>query len=171
MTAEPDIVQILKEEEKLRKLRSNTSVTKHNIEQKYQIIMPQSEQLYRTMIERSSLGIFTVDTRGVVTSFNETFIKMTGYSRDELVGKNISHFPTLRKRDIPKYLKMFKSIINGDVPKPFEFKWVNKEGTLCTGELSISLIKINNKVDGIQAIINDISVTKETKSKKRGFRL
>jgi PAS domain S-box-containing protein len=166
MTSEPEIVRILKKEEKLRKLRSNTSFTKHNQEQKNLLtINHQYEQLYQNIIEKSPLGIFIVDTRGVVTSFNETFIKMTGYSRDELVDKNISHFPTLRKRDIPKYTKMFKSIINGDVPKPFEFKWVNKEGTLCTGQLSINLIKINNKVEGIQAIINDISVSKETKSK------
>ena len=141
---------------------------KYNLEQKnVQAKISQSEQLYRSMVERAPLGIFTVNTRGVVTSCNEAFIKMAGYSRDELVGKHIAHFPTLLKREAPKYLKMFKSIINGDVPKPFEFNWVNKEGTICSGELFISLIKINNKITGIQAIIKDISDTKKAEVKQK----
>jgi PAS domain S-box-containing protein len=139
---------------------------KHILEQKNaQTMLSQSEQLYRTMIERAPLGIFTVDTRGVVTSCNEAFIKMTGYSRDDLVGKNIAHFPTMRKRDIPKYMKMFKSIIDGDVPRPFEFYWIRKEGTICEGELYINLININNKIAGIQAIIRDITETKDVEGK------
>ncbi|MFX0185829.1 MAG: PAS domain S-box protein [Candidatus Hodarchaeota archaeon] len=137
---------------------------KYILEQKNaQAMLSQSEKLYRTMIERAPLGIFTVDTRGVVTSCNEAFIKMAGYSRDDLVGKNIAHFPTIRKRDKPKYMKMFKSIINGDVPKPFEFYWTHKGGTQRAGELYISLIRINNKITGIQAIIRDITETKEVK--------
>jgi PAS domain S-box-containing protein len=132
-----------------------------------QVKISQSEQLYRSMVERAPLGIFTVDTRGVVTSCNEAFIKMAGYPQEELVGKNIVYFPTLRKRDMPKYLKMFKSILKGDVPKPFEFYWVTKKGDLCTGELFISLIKINNKITGIQAVIRDISETKNAMVKQK----
>ena len=141
---------------------------KHVLEKKNtQAILSKSEQIHRTMIEKAPLGIFSVDTRGIVTSCNEAFIKMAGYSKDELEGKNVANFPTLRKRDIPKYMKMFKSILSGDIPKPFKFNWVNKSGTFCTGELFISLIKIENKITGIQAIIKDISETQETKNKLR----
>jgi PAS domain S-box-containing protein len=138
----------------------------HVFEQKKtQEILSKSEQMHRAMIENSPLGIFTVDINGVVSSCNEAFIKMAGYSKDELIGKNVINFPTLRKRDIPKYMKMFKSIISGEVPRPFRFNWVNKSGALCTGELFVSLIKINNKINGIQAIINDITEPQETKVK------
>jgi len=141
---------------------------KHVIDQKnIQAMLSKSEQMHRAMIEKAPLGIFTVDTKGIVTSCNEAFIKMAGYSKDELVGKNIVHFPTIQKKDIPKYLKLFRSIISGNVPKPFKFNWVNKEGSLCTGELFISLIKIDNKIAGIQAIIKDISETQEAKIKLR----
>jgi len=139
---------------------------KHNLEQKNaEVKLAESEQLYRSMIERTPLGIFTVDTKGIVTSCNETFVKIAGYSQNELVGKNIAQFPTLRKRELPKYLNVFKSIIKGNIPEPFEFHWVHKDGTLCVGELHISLIKTNDKITGIQAIIRDLSESKETKSK------
>jgi len=141
---------------------------KHIIDKKNtEKILSESEQIHRTMKQKSPLGIFTVNTKGIVTSCNEAFIKMAGYSREELVGKNIVNFPTLRKREIPKYLKIFKSIIKGEVPKPFKFNWINKSGIVCTGELFISLIKIDNKITGIQAIIKDISETQETKAKLR----
>ena len=139
---------------------------KHNLERKnVEVKLAESEQLYRSMIERTPLGIFTVDTKGIVTSCNETFVKMAGYSKNELVGKNIAQFPTLRKRELPEYLNMFKSIIKGNIPKPFQFHWIHKDGTLCVGELYISLIKTNDKITGIQAIIRDLSESKETMSK------
>jgi len=140
----------------------------HILEQdSIQDIISQSEQMYRSMIEKAPLGIFTVNTRGVVTSCNDAFIKMAGFSRDELVGKNVVNFPTLIKKDIPKYMKIFKSIIGGEVPKPFKFNWKNKSGDICTGELFISLIKVDNKVAGIQAIIKDLSETQEAKLRLR----
>ncbi|KYK20770.1 hypothetical protein AYK21_05545 [Thermoplasmatales archaeon SG8-52-2] len=140
----------------------------HIIEQEsIQDIISQSEQMYRSMIETAPLGIFTVNTRGIVTSCNNAFIKMAGYSRDELVGKNVAHFPTLIKKDIPKYMKVFKSIISGEELKPFKFNWKNKSGEICAGELFISLIRVDNKVTGIQAIIKDISETQEAKLKLR----
>jgi len=139
---------------------------KHNIERKNaEVKLAESEQLYRSMIERTPLGIFTVDTKGIVTSCNETFVKMAGYSQNKLVGKNIAQFPTLPKRELPKYLNVFKSIIKGNIPEPFEFHWAHKDGTLCVGELHISLIKTNDKITGIQAIIRDLSESKETMSK------
>jgi PAS domain S-box-containing protein len=139
---------------------------KHFLEKEcIQNIISQSEQIYRSMIETAPLGIFTVNTKGIVTSCNDAFIKMAGYSRDELVGKNITNFPTLIKKDIPKYMKIFKSIISGEEPKPFKFNWKNKSGEICTGKLFISLIRVDKKVTGIQAIIEDLSKTQEAKLK------
>jgi len=119
MFNEPDIVKILKKEEKLGKLKINTNYD-------------QTEQSYKNMIENSPFGILTVDTKGFVRSCNNTFVKMAGYTLDELVGKNIANFPTLRKRDLPKYINLFKEIIKGDIPKPFEFIWEKKDGTIIT---------------------------------------
>jgi len=139
---------------------------KNNIENiKNEAKLAESEKLYRGMIERIPLGIFSVNTKGIVTSCNNSFVKMAGYPEEELIGKNVVNFPTLRKKDMPRYLKMFKSIIKGNTPKPFEFQWVRKDGTICVGEMYISLIKSDEKITGIQAIIRDISKNKETINK------
>ena len=136
---------------------------KHNTEQQeIKNKLAKSEKLYRGMIERIPLGIFSVNNKGFVTSCNETFVKLAGYSREEIVGRNIANFPTLRKRDLPKYLKMFRSIIKGHIPEPFEFEWVKKDGTLSSGEMFVSLIKSEERITGIQAIIRDLTEKKET---------
>jgi PAS domain S-box-containing protein len=130
-----------------------------------EIQLSESEQLYRNMIERSPLGIFTVSTKGVVTSCNESFVQMAGFSKNELVGKNIANYPTLIKKEIPKYMNKFFSMVKGNLPEPFEFNWIRKDGTHCTGEMHIGLIKTPENITGIQGIIRDITESKKTTEK------
>ncbi len=79
--------------------------------------LQQSEENYRNIVESSPDGIITIDIKGFITSFNAAFAKLTGYSKEELIGKHFSKLPTLRKRDIPKYLKLFASMIVGKKTK------------------------------------------------------
>jgi PAS domain-containing protein len=36
---------------------------------------------------------------------NKAFLDLTGFSAEEIVGKNFVRLPTFRKRDLPKYVK------------------------------------------------------------------
>ena len=134
----------------------------NQLQKEANIKLHKSEEMYRNIVDSAPYGILIVDTKGMVTSVNSTSIKMSGYSEDELVGKNIANFPTMRKRDIPKYLKIFYSSIKGKVSEPFEINWIHKNGNIYTGETYISLIKQNNKVIGVQGIINDTTQRKIT---------
>ena len=40
------------------------------------------------MIEEIPAGVINVDTKGKITYVNKTILQTTGYSREELVGKN-----------------------------------------------------------------------------------
>jgi len=74
----------------------------------------ESEEKYRNIFETAPDGIVTVDLKGIVTSCNSAFTSITGFSESEIVGKHFSKLPTLRARDIPKYMKMFNSLIRGN---------------------------------------------------------
>ena len=50
----------------------------------------ESEQRYRRCIEQSPYGIFFVDRSGRYREVNEAACKLTGYSRDELLGMSVS---------------------------------------------------------------------------------
>ena len=62
-----------------------------------------SEDKYKDIFDLSPDGIITVNKMGVVTSCNSAFLKLTGFSRDEIVGKNTVSLPTLIKKDLPYF--------------------------------------------------------------------
>lgn len=117
----------------------------------------ESESRYRSLIEDSPDAIITLNTMGTVTSCNPAYTKMTGYSREEMVGKHISRVPAFKGQDVAEYLKIFGQIIAGQGLKTYEFKGVNKDGTLHYGEAHIQMTREGEKITGFQAVIRDIS--------------
>lgn len=49
----------------------------------------ESEEKYRTLVEDALIGIMNMDLTGKITYVNNTIILNTGYSREELIGKNV----------------------------------------------------------------------------------
>lgn len=130
--------------------------------------LKRSEEKYRNIVESSPDGILTVNTKGFVTSFNEAFSKLTGYSKEEFTGKHLTKLPTLDKRDIPKYLKIFALILVGKkIKTPLEFTWIHKDGTRRLGEYYYSLIRSKGKIKGVQVIARDITEKKKTEEELR----
>jgi len=119
-----------------------------------------SEEKYRSIIELAPDGIITVDMKGVITSVNSTFLRLTGYSKDEIVGKHFTKLGTLRARDIPKYLKMMSLAFRRKLPPPFEYQYVTKDGTVRWGEAHVGFLKTNGKITGFQVILREITERK-----------
>ena len=117
------------------------------------------ESLYRDMVELSPDSIFTIDTKGVVTSCNAAATKMLGYSKDEVRGKHFTKLGTLRLGDIPKYLKVLRPVLAGKVTEPLEVAFHRKDGTLRLVDVRISLLKVGGKTI-IQTSARDITERK-----------
>jgi len=119
----------------------------------------ESERLYRDMVELSPDNIFIIDTKGVLTSCNTAGTKLLGYSRDEIVGKHFSRLGTLRLKDIPKYMKLFSSVLAGKVTEPLEVTFLRKDGTSCLVDVRLNLLKFNQKTV-IQTTARDVTERK-----------
>jgi two-component system cell cycle sensor histidine kinase/response regulator CckA len=126
----------------------------------------ESEERYRNIVELAPDGILTVNLKGVATSCNSAFLKLTGFSRDEIVGVHVSRFPTLPIEDIPKYIRIILSAIRGKTFKPFDFIWVHKDGTRRWGEAHMSLMKKGSKIMGFQVILRDITERKRAEEER-----
>jgi PAS domain S-box-containing protein len=127
----------------------------------------ESEEKYRTMVELAPDGIATVDLKGYITSCNTTFVDMSGYTREEIVGKHFTKLPTIHAQDIPQYMKILTSLIKGKVPGPFEVKWIHRDGTRRLGELHVSIMRKGHAIMGIQAIARDITERKRAEEMLR----
>lgn len=117
------------------------------------------EERFRTIIELAPDGIVTVSLKGVVTSVNPAFLNITGYSKDEILGKMFYKLGSLRGIDLRNNLKVFASIARGKLPPPVEFVFQYKNGTQGWGEAHLAFIDHNNSKE-LMAIVRDITERK-----------
>ncbi|UWX54936.1 PAS domain S-box protein [Maribacter litopenaei] len=64
------------------------------------LLLKESEQKFRTLIEQASDGIFLADFKGNVLDANLAGVKMFRYSKEELLEKNLRDLAT--KEDLNK---------------------------------------------------------------------
>jgi len=109
-----------------------------------------------TAIEQTTEGVLITDMRGAIQYVNPAFVKMTGYSREEVVGQN----PRLLQsgiHDTPFYEQLWKTVLAG---KTWHGEIVNrrKDGTLYTEEMSITPVRdAGGQVTHFIAIKQDIT--------------
>ncbi len=122
----------------------------------------ESEEKFRNIVEVSPNGTVIIDMKGRVTFCNKAFFDFTGFAREDVLGKKYTKLPHLQKRDIPRYIKIFNSLISGRKPKPFKVDWVHKDGTIHSSEVRVSFIRNGKKISGIVSIARDITEQQTT---------
>ncbi len=127
-----------------------------------------SEERWRSLVELAPDGIITIDTKGVITSVNTAFIKFAGFSKDELLGKDVTKLGIIRSKDIQSYLNLFNSILGGKITPSIEFVYQHKNGTTGWAEGHFSLIKVGEKRE-ILIICREITRRKEIEDELRDY--
>ena len=84
-----------------------------------------SEARYRHLFEDASDAIMTFDSLGRFTSVNDAGEQISGYSRDELIGKFFG--PLLPITELPRAVLEFRKALSGQ-PGQFESVVVRKDG-------------------------------------------
>jgi len=117
----------------------------------------ESEERYRNLVELSPYAIITFDFGGFVTSVNTAVERLTGFSKEELIGKHFTKLGYFRLQDIPRYIGMFNSLVMGNVPPPVEFPYRRKDGTKRWAEGHVGYVYEKWKRVGIQSVVMDIT--------------
>ena len=112
---------------------------------------------YKEAIEKSNI-ISKTDTDGIITFVNDEFCKISGYSKDELIGKNHN---IVRDPDIPSSkFKLLWDTINNKKTYKSTVKNRAKDGTaFYVNTTVIPILNINGDIEEFIAIRYD--VTKE----------
>lgn len=129
----------------------------------------ESEEKWLSLVGMVPDGIVTLDLKGVITSVNDAFLRLTGYTKEEIVGKHFAKLQTIRARDVLKYLKLLGPALRGKLPPPFEYSYVRKDGSIGWAEAHIRFLKKNGKTTGFQAFLRETTERKQSEDGRRSF--
>ncbi len=127
--------------------------------------LKESEEKFKKMFEQAPLSYQSLDEKGNFTDVNQSWLKVMGYERDEVIGKNFSEFliPEWKKHFAQNFPR-FKAV--GEV-LGVEFEMVKKDG-------SIILVSFHGKIgknpDGTfkqtHCIFNDVTRQRQLEEEK-----
>jgi len=123
----------------------------------------QSMQRFESLFENANEMIITTDKLGYITRLNKKVEEISGYTKDELIGKSILTIAHPDDRDI--YIQFWHELVSGLSPR-HELKAVGKEGRRIEYLLaSGSAIQEGGEIIEIQynaQIITDLKQAQET---------
>ena len=129
--------------------------------------LAKSEKRFKDLIELAPDGIVTLNLKGVITYCNAATVQLTGYPKDEIVGKHISNLGFVRARDIPRFLKLFTTIVKGKIPDVIEIVWNHKDGTPHSAEIRVQFLKEDSKPTELLVVTRDTTKAKKAEENLR----
>ncbi|MFQ6615066.1 MAG: PAS domain S-box protein, partial [Fidelibacterota bacterium] len=122
-----------------------------------------SETKYRQIIEESVGTIYTADVNGYFTYVNPSGLRLTGYEEEELLRR---HFTEVVRDDYRTKVQKFyyRQFQEKKENTLFEFPIVTKSGEEKWVEQHVRILMNENRIQGFQSIVNDITDRKQYQS-------
>jgi PAS domain S-box-containing protein len=126
----------------------------------------QASQYARSLIEASLDPLVTIDPDGKITDVNEASIKVTGVSREELIGADFSNYFTEPQKARAGYQNVFEKGSVSDYPLTVR----HKDGKLTDVLYNASTYKDDQgKVLGVFAAARDVTASKRASQYARSL--
>jgi len=124
---------------------------------KWEAVLRESEEKYRSVLENIQEGYFEVDLAGKLTFFNDILCTFSGYSSDELLNMNSREYVT--PESMETILKIFGEIYRTGKPSDVvDYDIITKSGRILSAEMSASLIRDKaGKPIGFRAVARDVT--------------
>ena len=116
-----------------------------------------SERRYRLLVERMREGLAQVDNDGILHFVNDRFCEMTGYSREELIGRAPADFLLATAEDIALMAEKVRFRLRG-VSDQYEVRIRRKDGSVIWLEIGgAPVTDASGKVVGSIGVHNDVT--------------
>jgi diguanylate cyclase (GGDEF)-like protein/PAS domain S-box-containing protein len=126
----------------------------------------QSEERYRELFENANDLVYTHDLEGHITSVNIAGERVSGYSREELLGTQIMRL--VKPEHLDRVREATQQKLRGEVSSTFyEVELIAKDGRTVPLELSTRLIYRDGVPAGIQGIARDVGERKANEARYR----
>ncbi len=127
---------------------------------RFEEALRESEEKWRSLFENSIESAFTVDINGNFTEANHAAEILSGYRRDEMVGKNFREFmkPDQAEAVYNAYHGLFET---GHPMSGALYTMIRKDGEERTVEGCVNVIREESRVVGFQGTLRDVTEKKK----------
>lgn len=123
----------------------------------------ESEERYRQIISSISEGYYETNLQGRYTFFNDSFCRMTGYSREELLDASFRLLQAPGEKVYRFFSKVYRT---GTAEEGITFLMRKKDGSEMIVELSISPVRNPAGIcEGFRGLIRDVTERKRYEEK------
>lgn len=119
----------------------------------------ESELRYRTLFESDPDYTMLISSDGVLLDVNPAAEQITGFSKEELVGKNFINLGIFPKDELVLLKKHFPQILHGDI-NTYEGRIIDKDGLIRWVHNSFTPVMRDNEIDYMLIIGSDITERK-----------
>jgi PAS domain S-box-containing protein len=123
-----------------------------------------SEEKYRFLFENAPASILLMDNKGTMVDINPRLVELSGYTREELVGKKYIDVDLIRRKYIPRLLKRLQKILEGQNLPPINLEVKTKDGKRLWFNFETTKIELGDEIY-IQSIGHDITHEKKIQEK------
>lgn len=121
-----------------------------------------NEEKYRALFEGARDAIFQLDTTGRICEANRRAEEVFGYRAGDLVGKTFAEIGVLSPETARRAIDDFRqAMARGELEGTEELEAFHRDGRRIIVEAGISPLQRGNEVEGVIAIVRDITERKE----------
>jgi two-component system sensor kinase FixL len=124
-----------------------------------------SERKYSDLVQQSPDAIISLDEIGNFLSFNPAAERLSGFSAQEVIGRNFTKVGILDKESIAKSLNEFGLTLTGAERQPFDLIITRKDKSHAFMEANGRLIKQKGQKTWIQVTLRDITERKRAEER------
>ncbi|MGA2158200.1 MAG: PAS domain S-box protein [Dehalococcoidia bacterium] len=126
----------------------------------------ESEKQYREMLDFLPISAFEIDTAAKIISFNQTALKVFGYSEEDYVaGMNASQF--FSPKELQRFGENFEKVMEGKSIPGDEYSFLRKDGSTFIGLIYATSVFRQNKLAGVRGAIVDITRRKQIEEERQ----
>jgi len=146
------------QEEELRQSMEEMTATQEEMKR----IQSRIEQT----LEQAVDAVVTIDSNKLITFYNKSAEEMFGYTREEVMGKNVKMIvPPAHRANHDNYVESnINTGVNKVVGKGRDLEMIRKDGSKFWGNLALSKVDVGGEVQ-FTAFIKDITIEKEANLK------
>ena len=126
-----------------------------------------SEQRYRSLFEDAHDAIWFQDMDGTIVACNAANAKLTGFGKNELIGKNVREFLSPDALETARLVRQY--LLDQDGGQIYDQRIKRKDGSEAFVRLSSSLIRREGQPIGFQHIARDITEERRLQENQRHY--